>query len=36
MRFCDKKTNKTNTNYLGWEMRDLAVACMSDSDSQAS
>ena len=25
-----------NTNYLGWEMRDSAVTCMSDSESQAS
>ena len=24
-----------NTNYLGWEMRDSAVTCMSDSESQA-
>ena len=26
----------TNINYLGWEMRDSALACMSDSESQAS
>ena len=25
-----------NTNYLGWEMHNLAVTCMSDSESQAS
>ena len=25
-----------NTNYLGWEMRDSVVTCMSDSESQAS
>ena len=25
-----------NTNYLGWEMCDSAVTCMSDSESQAS
>ena len=24
-----------NTHYRGWEMRDLAVTCMSDSESQA-
>ena len=27
---------KKNTNYLGWEMCDSAVTCMSDSESQAS
>ena len=26
----------TNINYLGREMRDSAVTCMSDSESQAS
>ena len=26
----------TKKHYLGWEMRDSAVTCMSDSESQAS
>ena len=33
---CACVTKKKHTNYLGWEMRDSAVTCMSDSESQAS